>query len=63
MVKQEPSAAYSRAIAAQIREFARTVELSEVSSEMVDLAERFERMAAYVEKRYPNRRGRPLPDP
>jgi hypothetical protein len=60
--EQGPTAAYYRKVAAQIRDLAHSVQLPEVRSEMADLAERFERLAAFVEKRYPNGRGRLPPD-
>lgn len=50
-----PTAAYYREIARQIRAYAREVSLPEVHRELLDLAERFERMASFVEKRYPDR--------
>jgi nitrate/nitrite-specific signal transduction histidine kinase len=56
--EQGPTAAYYREVAARIRDLAWKAQLPEVRSEMAELAERFERMAAYVEKRYPNGRGR-----
>lgn len=55
--EQGPTAAYYREVAAQIRDLARRAQLPEVRGEMADLATRFDRMAAYVEKRYPNGRG------
>jgi hypothetical protein len=57
-----PTAAYYRKVAAEIRDLARRARQPEVRSEMADLAARFERMAAYVEKRFPNGRGRPSED-
>jgi hypothetical protein len=56
--EQGPTAAYYRKVAAQIRDLACRAQLPEVRSEMADLAERFDRMATYVETRYPNGRGR-----
>lgn len=55
--EQGPTAAYYRKTAAQIRDLACRAQLPEVRSEMANLAERFDRMATYVEKRYPNGRG------
>ena len=60
--KHEPTAAYYRKVAAQIRDLARGMQLPQVRSDLVDLAERFELLAAYVEKRYPNGRGRVPPE-
>ena len=54
-----PTAAYYRKVASEIRDLARRAQQPGVRSEMADLAERFERMAAYVEKRFPNGRGSP----
>ena len=51
-----PTAAYYREVAAQMRDLARRMRLPEARSETADLAERFERMAAYVDKRYPTGR-------
>lgn len=52
-----PTADYYRETAAQIRAFAQEARLPEVRGELYELAERFERMARYVEQRYPHRRG------
>jgi len=51
------TAVYYRQVARQIREYARDAQLPEVRRDLLDLAERFDRMALFVEKRYPNRRG------
>jgi hypothetical protein len=56
-----PTAAYYRQVARQIRGYARDAQLPEVRRDLLDLAERFDRMALFVEKRYPNRRGIPVP--
>ena len=60
--EQGPTAGYYRKVAAEIRDLACRAQVPEVRSEMADLAERFDRMAAYVEKRYPNGRGRLPPE-
>jgi hypothetical protein len=53
-----PTATYYRNVAREIRAYAQQVQLWEVQRDLLDLAERFDRMALYVEKRYPNgRRG------
>jgi hypothetical protein len=53
---QQPTTAYYRKISREIKELASRAELPEVRRDMLELAERFDRMAAYVEKRYPNGR-------
>jgi hypothetical protein len=55
--ERAPTAVYYRQVARQIREYARDAQLPEVRRDLLDLAERFDRMALFVEKRYPNRRG------
>ena len=55
--RQERTAAYYREAAGQIRALASNAGLPEVRREMFDLAERFERIADYVERRYPERGG------
>lgn len=57
---QAPSAAYYRKTAGEIRDLASKAHLPEVRRELFELAERFDRMASYVEKHYPNTRGRRL---
>jgi hypothetical protein len=52
-----PTAAYYRNVAEEITGLARRMQLPEVGRELLELAERFRRMAAYVERRYPDRRG------
>ena len=52
-----PSADYYRQVAGQIRAFAHAARVPEVRRDLLDLAERFDRMALYVEQRYPERRG------
>ena len=54
----EPGAEYYRALALEITEFAMKAQLSEIRGELLELAERFRRMATFVERRYPTRRGR-----
>jgi hypothetical protein len=56
--EQAPTAAYYRKTAREITELASRAQLPEVQRELLLLAERFGRMAAFVEKRYPNGRGR-----
>jgi hypothetical protein len=56
-----PTAAYYRQVARQIRVHAHDAELPEVRRDLLDLAERFDRMARYVEKRDPNRGTIPPP--
>jgi hypothetical protein len=60
--EQAPTAAYYRRVARQIREHAHDAHLPEVRRDLLDLAERFDRMALFVEKRYPNRRRVRLPE-
>ena len=52
-----PTAGYYRQVAGQIRAFAHEARVPEVRRDLLDLAERFERMALFVERRYPNGRG------
>jgi HAMP domain-containing protein len=56
-----PNADYYRRIAKQIRELAERAQFPEVRTELLELAERFRRMAVYVERRYPNGRETPSP--
>ena len=56
-----PTAAYYREIAAEIKDFATRAQVPEVRRDLLDLAERFTRMAEFVERRYPARRTEPLP--
>lgn len=55
--KPAPTAAYYHETAARLRAFARESRFLEVRIELFELAQRFERMARYVERRYPERRG------
>jgi len=55
--EQEPTAAYYRKVAGEITELAQKSQLPDVQRELLELAERFRRMADYVGKRYPNGRG------
>ncbi|HEY1431200.1 MAG TPA: hypothetical protein VGF39_06180 [Stellaceae bacterium] len=57
-----PTATYYRNIAREIRAYAQQAQLPDVQRELLDLAERFDRMARYVEKRYPNGRSISLPN-
>ena len=54
----EPGAEYYRALALEITDFAMKAQLSEIRRELLELAERFRRMAIFVERRHPTRRGR-----
>jgi len=49
-------------MADNVREAARTAKIPEVRRELLELAERFERMAAYIERRYPEGLDRSPPD-
>lgn len=53
--ERAPSADYYRQVAEQIRAFAYAARLPEVRRDLLDLARRFDRMALYVEERYPER--------
>ena len=53
----ERTSAYYNRIAEEIMQFASKVRDSEVRRDMLELAERFRRMARYVERRDPNRGG------
>jgi hypothetical protein len=55
--EQEPTAAYYRQVAEEIRGLARNAQTPDVRREMLEIAERFDRMADYVERRYPDRSG------
>jgi hypothetical protein len=55
--EQAPTAAYYRQVAKEIRDLATHVKTPDVRREMFEIAERFERMADYVERRYPDRNG------
>jgi len=46
-----PSAEYYRAVAEEIRQFAERSQLPDVRRELLDLAERFERMAERADRR------------
>jgi hypothetical protein len=52
-----PTADYYRETAARLLAFARETRFPEVRIELSVLADRFERMARYVEQHYPHRRG------
>lgn len=54
--KPAPTADYYRQTAARLLAFARETRFPEVRIELLVLADRFERMARYVEQRYPHRR-------
>ena len=57
MSEQQPTPEYYRRMAKQMRELAGRAQLPEVRRELLEFAERFHRMAEYVERRYPERRG------
>jgi hypothetical protein len=52
-----PTAEYYRNMAEEIGQLAERSQLPEICRELLDLAERFKRMADYVERRYPCRTG------
>ena len=54
--EQEPTAAYYRKVSEEITQLAQKSQLPDVQRELLELAERFRRMADYVGKRYPNGR-------
>jgi uncharacterized protein Yka (UPF0111/DUF47 family) len=58
---QQRTAAYYRKTAEDLRVLAGKAQLPEVRRELLELAERFDRMADYVETRYPNGRGKRVP--
>jgi hypothetical protein len=55
--EQEPTAAYYRHVAKEMRDLATHAQNPDVRREMFEIADRFERMADYVERRYPDRSG------
>ena len=59
--EQAPTAAYYRRVAGEITGLARKSQSPDVRLELLELAERFRRMADYVEKRFPNGRGTSVP--
>jgi len=59
--EQLPSAGYYREMARKISELAIKSQIPDVRRDLVELAERFARMAAYVERRHPNGRGKSAP--
>lgn len=56
--EQLPTAEYYRNVAKEIRLIAERAQLPDVRHELFDLAERFERLAAHIERRHPSRAGR-----
>src|SRR6266478_812605 len=52
---KEPTAAYYRAVAEEITQVASKARFPQTRIELLELAERFRRMAIYVEHRYPSR--------
>jgi hypothetical protein len=55
--EREPTAAYYRQVAKQIRDLATNAQNPDVRHEMFEIAERFKRLADYVDRRYPDRSG------
>jgi hypothetical protein len=53
--EQLPTAEYYRKVADEIRQIAERSRLPEVRRDLLDLAERFNRMAEHVERRHPCR--------
>jgi hypothetical protein len=62
MPERELTPAYYREMADEVRQAARAARIPEVRSELLQLAEPFERRAAYVERRYLKGRERSPPD-
>ncbi|HEY3911515.1 MAG TPA: hypothetical protein VGM07_16760 [Stellaceae bacterium] len=52
-----PTAEYYRNVAAEIRQVAERAQLPEVRRDLLDMAERFDRLAEHVERRDPCRAG------
>jgi hypothetical protein len=50
---EPPTAEYYREKAEEVRHFARRCRSHEIGVELFQLADRFDRMAAHVERRYP----------
>ena len=61
MTETRPTAAYYRKTAEDLRELAGNAQLPEVRRELLELAERFERLAEYLEKTDPYGRGKAPP--
>jgi hypothetical protein len=55
--EQLPTAEYYRKVAEEIRQLAERTQAPEVRRELLDLVERFNRMAQHIERRYPWRTG------
>ena len=51
MTEERPTAAYYRKTADDLRKLAGNAQLPEVRRELLDLAERFERLAEYLKRR------------
>jgi hypothetical protein len=60
--ERELTPAYYREMAHDVREAARTAQIPEVQRDLLQLAEQFERMAAYVERRYSEGRDQSSPE-
>ena len=52
--ERRPSAAYYRQVAAEIGQLASKAQFPEIRLELLQIAERFSRMAEFVESRRPN---------
>ena len=61
MTDEKPTAAYYRDTAENLRKLAGTAQLPEVRRELLELAERFDRLAEYLEKTDPSGRGKAPP--
>jgi hypothetical protein len=56
---QQPRAEYYHHTAEEIRQFARQSQFQEIGEELFELADRFDRMAAHLERREKRRAGGP----
>ncbi len=54
-----PTAEYYRNLAAEIRQLGQRAQTPEVRRDLLDMAERFDRLAEHVERRDPCRTGEP----
>jgi hypothetical protein len=61
MYEKPPTAAYYRKTAEDLRDLADKAQVPEVRRDLLQLAERFDRLAEFVEKRDPTGRGRLSP--
>jgi hypothetical protein len=60
--ERELTPAYYRKMAQEVRDAARTAQTREVQRDLLQLGEQFERMAAYIERRFPEGRDLSPPD-